>query len=140
MPVLTNISIAKTLHGTVEYVAEEKTVILAFKGEYVPLQAFKELLAAIESLAAKQKINKMIFDKRSLKVFHQPSMEWYHLEWKPSMLQKGLKTYRKVLPQDELFRQSVRVGREKISKQNPYFDFKKFDIKYCESVEAAFNS
>jgi hypothetical protein len=123
MPVLTNISVAKTQYGTVEYVAEEKTVILTFREEFVPLQAFKDLMAAIETLALKHRISKMIFDKSSLKVFHQPSMEWYHVEWKMSML-----------------RQSVKVGREKIAKQNPYFDFKKFDIKYCNSVEEAFNS
>lgn len=140
MPVLTNISVAKTQYGAVEYVAEEKTVILTFKEAFVPFQAFKDLMAAIETLAVKHKISKMIFDKSSLKVFHQPSMEWYHVEWKMSMLRKGLKTYRKILPQDEMFRQSVKVGREKIAKQHPYFDFKKFDIKYCNSVEEAFNS
>jgi len=140
MPVLTSFSVAKTQYGTVEYVAEEKTVILTFKGDFVPLHAFKELLSGIESLGTGQKINKMIFDKSSLKVFHQPSMEWYHVVWKPEMLRKGLRTYRKVLPKDEMFRHSVRVGRDRIMKENPQFDFKKFDIKYCQTVEEAFNS
>jgi hypothetical protein len=140
MPTLIPISVAKTSHGTVEYIAEEKTVILTFKGEFVPLQDFRYLLLTIEPLIMGKKVAKMIFDKSSLKVFHQPSMEWYHVEWKPKMLAKGLKVYRKILPQDELFIQSVKVGREKILKNNPYFDITKYDIKYCKTVEDAFNS
>ena len=140
MPTLTVAQIAETQYGKIEHVIEEKTVILTFRGEFVPLQAFKELISKVEGLVNTNKIDKMIFDKSSLKVFHQPSMEWYHLEWKTKMLAKGLKTYRKILPQDQLFIQSVQVGREKILKNNPHFDLRKFDIKYCKSIEDGFNS
>jgi hypothetical protein len=139
MPTLTIALVAETQYGKIEHVLEEKTVILTFKGGFVPLDAFRELLAKVDLLVTTKKIEKMIFDKTSLKVFHQPSMEWYHLEWKTKMLTKGLKVYRKILPQDPLFIQSVQVGREKILKLNPYFDIKKFDIKYCKSLEEAFN-
>lgn len=140
MPTLTVAQIVETQYGKVEHVIEEKTVILSFKGEFVPLLAFKELMSKVEGLVNSKKVDKMIFDKSSLRVFHQPSMEWYHVEWKTRMLAKGLKTYRKILPQDPLFVQSVQVGREKILRNNPHFDLKKFDIKYCKSIEDGFNS
>jgi hypothetical protein len=140
MPTLTLDLVAETQHGKVEHVLDEKIVILTFKGTFVPFDAFKELLSKVEALVKTTKIEKMIFDKTSLKVFHQPSMEWYHVEWKPKMLPKGLKTYRKILPQDPLFIQSVQVGREKIQKLHPHFNFGKFDIMYCKRMEDAFNS
>lgn len=106
--------------------------------EYVPEQAFKELFEAITDLIKKApSTTKFIFDKRSLRTFHQASMTWYHVEWKPKMLQYSLKTYRKVLPKDTLFRKSVEIGRNKISQDYPTFDWNAFDIQYSETVEEA---
>ena len=106
---------------------------------YIPLEQFKEIFNFIGGLTSKNKIAKLIFDKRKLSVFHQPSMEWYFVEWKEKMFDAGLKTHRKILPQDDVFRQSVRIGREKINKTFPSKKFNQMDIQYAESIEEALN-
>lgn len=104
---------------------------------YIPIDQFKEIFNFIGELVAKEKITKLIFDKRNLTVFHQPSMEWYFVEWKEKMFDKGLKTHRKILPKDEVFRQSVKIGREKINIIHPNGKFKLMDIGYSESIDQA---
>ena len=104
---------------------------------YIPLEQFKEIFTFIGELASKKRISKLIFDKRKLSVFHQPSMEWYFVEWKEKMFDAGLKTHRKILPQDEVFRQSVRIGRDKINKAYPLKKFNEMDIQYAQSIEEA---
>jgi hypothetical protein len=84
-----------------------------------------------------KKITKLIFDKRKLTVFHQPSMEWYFVEWKEKMFDLGLKTHRKILPQDEIFRQSVKIGREKIKSIHPNGKYTLMDIQYSENLQDA---
>ena len=98
---------------------------------------FKELFNKIAILVKQEKITKFIFDKRRLTTFHQPSMEWYHLIWKEDMYKTGLKKHRKLLPNDKLFEQSVITGRKKIARENPDFNFDKFEIIYCKSLEEA---
>ena len=134
---MTSTLVAATQSGKVEYLPDEQTVMLTFKGKFVPLPAFQNLLACVTALSKKEKVTKMIFDKSSLKVFHQPSMEWYHAEWKPQMRQSGLRVYRKILPPDLLFVQSLAVGREKILKSNSAFDPRQYDIQYCQDLEEA---
>jgi hypothetical protein len=104
---------------------------------YIPLEQFKEIFNFIGELASREKLTKLIFDKRKLSVFHQPSMEWYFVEWKEKMFDDGLKTHRKILPKDDVFRQSVRIGRDKINKMYPSKKFNQMDIQYAESIEEA---
>lgn len=104
---------------------------------YIPIEQFKEIFNFIGELVKKEKISKLIFDKRKLSVFHQPSMEWYFVEWKESMHNNGLAVHRKILPQDEVFRQSVKIGREKINKAFPQGKFHQMDIAYAETLEDA---
>jgi hypothetical protein len=135
MLVTTLVSDTKWAH--IQYVEEHLSVVLKFKVSYVPIEVFKSVLGEIETFASKEKVSKVVFDKTNLTVFHQPSMEWYHVEWKERMLKKGVKSHRKILPQDRLFVESVRIGREKIQKNNPGFSFAKYDIQYCNSVAEA---
>ncbi len=123
--------------ATISYEESKQAVVLKFKVAYVPIETFMKVMEQIEAFAKKEKVVKMVFDKSNLTVFHQPSMEWYHTVWKVRMLERGLKRYCKILPNDKLFRESVKIGREKIKKSNPQFDFSKFDIRYCNSLEEA---
>jgi hypothetical protein len=104
---------------------------------YIPLEPFKEIFNFIGELGKKKNLTKLIFDKRKLTVFHQPSMEWYFIEWKEKMFDQGLNIHRKILPADDVFRQSVRIGREKIDKNYPTKKFNQMDIQYAETVEEA---
>lgn len=112
-------------------------LIVEARSTYIPIEHFKETFNFIGELVEKRQISKLIFDKRKLSVFHQPSMEWYFTEWKEQMFNKGLTTHRKILPQDEVFRQSVKIGREKINNQFPNGKFKLMDIAYAENIEQA---
>ncbi|MFM9837512.1 MAG: hypothetical protein ACKVOQ_04565 [Cyclobacteriaceae bacterium] len=128
----------KFKHATVYTVAKSPNIaIVEATANYIPLEPFKEVFNFIGELTAKRGITKLIFDKRKLSVFHQPSMEWYFIEWKEKTFDLGLKTHRKILPVDDIFRQSVRIGREKINKAYPTKKFNSMDIQYFETVEEA---
>ena len=125
-------------HGVI-YLLEgyPDTAVLEVTATYIPLDRFKEIFNYIGELTTTRKIKKLIFDKRKLSVFHQPSMEWYFVEWKEKMFDAGLKTHRKILPKDDVFRQSVRIGRDKINKAFPDKKFHQMDIQYAETIEEA---
>jgi hypothetical protein len=125
-------------HATVYTLSNApKTAIVEATTNYIPLDPFKEIFNFIGELAKKKKITKLIFDKRKLTVFHQPSMEWYFVEWKEMMYEIGLTIHRKILPTDDVFRQSVRIGREKINATHSKSKFTLMDIQYAETVEEA---
>jgi hypothetical protein len=124
-------------YASVSFISASKIAICTVNAAYIPMTDFKELFGKISELIKKEKITKFIFDKRKMTTFHQPSMEWYHLNWKEEMYSVGLKSHRKLLPNDKLFEQSVITGRKKIARENPDFNFEKFDIQYCYSIEEA---
>lgn len=121
----------------IEWMPETNTLIVSTKKTFINRADFEELFSAVENCAKTRSISKLIFDKSSLRVFDQPSMVWYHIEWKPKMLAYGLKAYRKILPQDTIFRTSVKIGKERILRDYPSWDPKRFDIQYFDSVEEA---
>ncbi|OJJ20368.1 hypothetical protein BKI52_18065 [marine bacterium AO1-C] len=104
---------------------------------YILIEEFKEIFDKVNELIAEYKVTKFIFDKRKLKVFHQPSMEWYFVEWKESAYDLGLKTIRKILPEDGVFRQSVKIGITKIKNEYPEAKFHLMDIQYSNTLEDA---
>ena len=125
-------------HATVSAVEDLPNVaVVEATSHYSPIEQLKELFDYIGELVVEQKVGKLIFDKRKLTVFHQPSMEWYFVEWKEQMFAYGLSVHRKILPADEVFRQSVKIGREKIAKIYPKGKFHVMDIAYAESLEEA---
>jgi hypothetical protein len=65
-------------------------------------------------------------------------MEWYHIYWKEEMYRFGLTSHRKLIPDDALFKESIDIGRRKILKENPSFDYSKYDIIYCKTLEEGF--
>jgi hypothetical protein len=130
----------KFRNAIVSIVNENPAVaVVEATSSYIPIEQFKEVFNFIGDLVKKERITKLVFDKRKLTVFHQPSMEWYFVEWKEKMFAEGLTIHRKILPKDEIFRQSVRIGREKINKMFPTGKFHQLDISYSETLEDAIN-
>ncbi|NMM49112.1 hypothetical protein [Marinigracilibium pacificum] len=114
------------------------TLIVKSKSNYIPENKFREIFGFITTnIMTSKVIKKLIFDKRSLSVFNQNSMEWYYTEWKNEAASLGLDKHRKILPENELFNKSVKIGKEKIEKEFPNAVYKKLDIQYCDSVETA---
>ena len=101
------------------------------------MEDFQNHFNTIGNFIKKNKTVKFIFDKSSLKVFHQPSMEWYHTIWKKEMANYGLKSYRKILPNLQYFKMSVKIGKERIIKENPDFRFEDYDIQYYDTLKEA---
>ncbi len=127
-------------HARISIVEGKPIVVVEAKSTYIPIEEFKNTFEEIGKIVVSKKITKLIFDKRKLTVFHQPSMEWYFTEWKEQMWHKGLKTHRKILPVNKVFQQSVKIGREKIKEENPNLKFNEMDIQYKESVQDAIDN
>lgn len=128
----------KFKNAIVSVVKEAPSVaVVEATSSYIPIEQFKEVFNFIGDVVKNEKITKLVFDKRKLSVFHQPSMEWYFVEWKEQMFSHGLTIHRKILPKDEVFRQSVIIGRDKINKAFPQGKFHQMDIGYAETLEEA---
>ncbi|MCH7409041.1 hypothetical protein MM239_06525 [Belliella sp. DSM 111904] len=120
--------------------AESGIVICQLLTDYVPIDVFKDIFLRISDVIKKGGYEKFIFDKRSLRAFHQPSMEWYFLEWKKQMLELGLRQHRKILPAEKWFEKMVMIAKEQIMKNNPDHIIDQLNIKYCDSLDEAIAS
>jgi len=127
----------KLKHAEISKVVDQPILIIQAKSPYIPLEAFKEIFETVGAFVKMHKINKLIFDKREMSTFHQPSMAWYYTDWKERMIPLGLTKHRKILPDDILFRHSVEIGREKIYNKYAGAEFTKLDLKYVESLSEA---
>tara|TARA_R110002074_G_scaffold10926_4_gene40920 strand:+ start:1821 stop:2270 length:450 start_codon:yes stop_codon:yes gene_type:complete len=105
--------------------------------DYVPITDFKAIFNKITKIVKEGNYNKFIFDKRALRAFHQPSMEWYFLEWKKEVFFYGIKTHRKILPKEAWFVKLVMIAKKQITLENPGNIIRNLDIKYCDSIEEA---
>lgn len=117
--------------------ADKGMLICELLADYVPIEDFKETFKHITNIAEGGKFEKFIFDKRALRAFHQPSMEWYFLNWKNKMLELGITKHRKILPEEKWFEKMVMIAKEQIIKNNPNNIIHLLDIKYCNSIEEA---
>ena len=125
-------------HATVFIVEDNSGIaIVEATANYIPFEHFKEIFNFIGDVVREKQITKLIFDKRKLTVFHQPSMEWYFVEWKEKMFTLGLTKHRKLLPNNHVFCESVKIGREKINKIHPAGKFHRMDIQYTNTLEEA---
>lgn len=120
------------------YVNTDKGIIFCqLNEEYTPIENFKETFNQISTLAKKNKYSKFIFDKRALRTFHQPSMEWYFITWKQEMLKLGISKHRKILPELDWFKKAVQIAKIDLELKFPDNVFKQLDIQYCDSIEEA---
>ncbi|SFO42790.1 hypothetical protein SAMN04488519_106266 [Algoriphagus ornithinivorans] len=112
-------------------------VICELLADYIPIEDFKETFNQIGEIVKAGKYEKFIFDKRSLRAFHQPTMEWYFIHWKKDMLAYGVKTHRKILPDEKWFEKMVQIAKNQILETYPDNIIDQLDIKYCDTIEEA---
>lgn len=105
--------------------------------EYIPISHFKDGFNEIAKIAIDQDIRAILFDKSNLTVFHQPSMEWYYTEWKKKLVDEGINTHFKILPELPWFHKSVEAGKSEIKRNNPDFNFDSFSVTYVSKTEEA---
>jgi len=143
MSTITNYGIkdaATFKHAKLSFIPGKGIAVITATSTYIPIEEFKEIFEKTGELVKKEKISKLIFDKTELKVFHQPSMEWYFTQWKEKMFDLGLKKHRKILPNDDVFKKSVQIGREKILKDFPNIKAHQMEILYSNTLEDAINN
>jgi hypothetical protein len=114
-----------------------KVIICALLSDYVPIEDFKIVFGEIGELVKAGDFEKFIFDKRALRAFHQPTMEWYFIHWKKEMLGYGVKIHRKILPAEKWFEKMVHIAKAQILTQYPDNIIDQLDIAYCDTVEEA---
>lgn len=114
-----------------------KIIICELLADYVPIENFKEVFAQIGEQVKAGDFTKFIFDKRALRAFHQPTMEWYFIHWKKEMLGYGVKTHRKILPAEKWFEKMVQIAKNQILTQYPDHIIDQLDIAYCDTLEEA---
>lgn len=114
-----------------------KIIICELLSDYVPIEDFKGVFAEIGELVKAGDYTKFIFDKRALRAFHQPTMEWYFIHWKKEMLGYGVKTHRKILPDEQWFEKMVQLAKTQILIQYPDNIINQLDIAYCDTLEEA---
>lgn len=118
-------------------VEDRGLAVCTAESEYIPIEHFKKAFLEIGSILRENHIKALIFDKRKLNTFHQPSMEWYYTEWKAEMLKHGLSKHYKILPSMPWFAKSVEAGKRDIKRNHPSFDFATFSVTYVDTVEEA---
>lgn len=121
------------------FLPDVRKAMISTRSSYLPIDVFQTLLHQLEGLLALHEINGLVFDKRSLKIFHQPSMLWYYTQWKPAMLEKyGLSNHFKLLPKEAVFRQHVAIAKEEIfARHESALALQRLDIRYFETLEEA---
>lgn len=130
--------VESTKHADLLYDEATKSGIVQSTDHFIPFQSFKTIFEKVEELMKAKSVSKLIFDKRTLNVFDQASMEWYYLEWKVQMLNKyGLKDHIKILPEEQFFRKSVDIGRNKILDNNKDHQIQEISIRYIDTLEEA---
>lgn len=130
--------VEKFSHAELLVWKEKKALLIRATATYIPMEEFKEVFEKATEVIGKDKLTKTIFDKTKLTVFHQPSMEWYFVVWKEELLTKhGVRIHRKILPDNNVFVQSVKLGRMKIEKNFPNGKYKEMDIQYATSIMEA---
>lgn len=136
-----NLKLQKSFKNADVYTVEDQaTAVVNATGTYITIEEFKSIFNFLGTVVINNNITKLVFDKTALNVFHQPSMEWYFVDWKEKMFNVGLKTHRKILPQDEVFKQSVKIGREQINVKYPNGKFHQMDIQYFDNLDDAINN
>ncbi|MGB3850429.1 MAG: hypothetical protein WA958_10720 [Tunicatimonas sp.] len=115
----------------------EPVLVIQTTAASVPLAGFKEIFTEAGRIIEQEGITKLVFDKRSFRVFDPEAMEWYFTQWKEGMFDHGLRTHRKIMPASIPFKYSVDQSRKSIYERFPNGKFRQMDIQYVASVEEA---
>ncbi|PBQ30983.1 hypothetical protein CNR22_04095 [Sphingobacteriaceae bacterium] len=127
-------------YATVTYCENLKMAICTATSDYIPISDFKTIFLKISEYIDNYPINYFLFDKRSLRTFHQPSMEWYFAVWKPEMKMKGLCDHFKILPKLDWFEKAVEAGKHEIFQKYGKDILAGISVTYVQSVEGAIDS
>ena len=126
--------------ASLHYCSELSFAICTAHAEYIPIEAFREVFLRISGIIGENPVKHFLFDKRALRTFHQPSMEWYFTIWKPSVSPLGLSNHFKILPDLEWFKEAVRAGKHEIHSKFGHDFLEGITITYVSSPEEAIDA
>lgn len=129
--------IDKSLYSSLYFNASLKMAICVADQDYIPIKNFKQIFVQTTLLSEQFEIKHFVFDKRKLRTFHQPSMEWYFSVWKPAMRDKGLVSHFKLLPEMEWFVKAVEAGKHEIYQKFGKDIVNGISIDYVNTLEEA---
>ena len=129
--------VASHKYADILRVPNEPILVIRSTATSMPLADFKNVFTEAGTIIEQEGITKLIFDKRSFKVFDPEAMEWYFTEWKEKMFAHGLRTHRKIMPESVPFKYSVDTSRKSIYERFPQGKFRQMDIQYVNSIEEA---
>jgi len=113
-----------------------KIAVCIAESEYIPIDNFRAIFISISILIKDYSIKHLVFDKRKLRTFNQPSMEWYFAIWKPIVKNKGLTNHYKILPDLDWFIKAVEAGKHEILKKYSNDILNGISINYVNSIES----
>ena len=127
----------KTKYAEVLVQKDQQIIACILLEDYIPIKYFKETFDRLGKLIEENGSKKFIFDKRALRTFHQPSMEWYYIKWKAQMLSYGLVHHRKILPDLRWFVKAVEIAKRPLLAKIPVDIIRQLDISYCDTIDEA---
>jgi len=127
--------------GKIYTANDSNTILCVVLQAYTPIDDFMNLLKQQMTVIDMYGCDKFIFDKRAIRGFHQPSMEWYYLTWKVEAYKKyGLSKHRKLFTDEKWFLRCIEAGRDQIRQKDPGSVVHTLDIKvvkdYAEALES----
>ncbi|PSR05923.1 MAG: hypothetical protein BRD49_03145 [Bacteroidetes bacterium SW_10_40_5] len=128
----------ETNYGQLLYNSNYQAIIIEALESYIPIESFQDIFNKATSSVQQAKVSKVIFDKRNLRTFHQPSMEWYFIHWKTEMYNLyGLTKHIKLLPNLHWFHKAVEAGKAEIMKKEASGILQNMNIMYVDSIKEA---
>jgi len=103
--------------------------------EYIPIEDFKAIFMRMSEILEEFPAKHLVFDKRKLTTFHQPSMEWYFAVWKPQVKPKGLSSHYKLLPDADWFAKAVEAGKNEIYEKYGTALLEGITVNYRDTLE-----
>ncbi len=110
--------VLKSQQVNVLYIGSKHTLICQINAD-IHLTKFKETLLHLIPSFQKLKACQLVVDRRHMFTIHFPALEWFYLIWLPQMMKSGLRKFHIILPENELFQFSLRIGKEKILNAHP---------------------
>lgn len=132
--------VAQFEHAQLTHCAELKMAICSAQSDYIPISEFKNIFNAVTALLHNYPTQYLLFDKRQLRTFHQPSMEWYFAVWKQEAKSLGLNYHFKILPELEWFEKAVEAGKHEIFQKYGKDVLNGIEVVYVNSVEEAIST
>jgi hypothetical protein len=127
----------QSAYANVTYCEELKMAVCTAKSDYIPINEFKNIFLSVSNYIKEFPISCFLFDKRNLRTFHQPSMEWYFAIWKPEMKMNGITCHFKILPKLEWFEKAVEAGKHEIFQKYGKEILNGIQVTYVETIEAS---